>query len=318
MSGHGYESGRLDLPFVGISTFGKRPYVADWDAIEADAAILGAPFDFGTQWRSGARFGPRGVREASTLFSFGHAGAYDHEDDATYLPGDVRIVDIGDADIVHTDTMKSHANIEAGVRAILKAGALPVVIGGDHSINIPCINAFEGERDIHILQIDAHLDFVDERHGVRFGHGNPMRRAADKDYVTGLTQLGIRNVSSTAKEGYADARAMGSDILSVRQVRKLGAKGIAARLPQGARVYITIDIDAFCPSIAPGTGTPSHGGFLYYDVLEILQEVVGAHEIVGIDLVEVAPDYDPTGSTSILAAQVLLNLLGFIFHARSS
>ncbi len=315
MSGHGYEGGRLDLPFVGISTFGKRPYVSDWRAIDADVAILGAPFDFGTQWRSGARFGPRGVREASTLFSFGHAGAYDHEDDATYLPGDVRIVDIGDADIVHTDTMKSHANIEAGVRAILKAGALPVTIGGDHSINIPCVNAFDNQGDIHILQIDAHLDFVDERHGVRFGHGNPMRRAAEKPYVTGLTQLGIRNVSSTAKEGYEDARARGSDILSVRQVRKLGPKATAARLPKGARVYITIDIDAFCPSIAPGTGTPSHGGFLYYDVLEILQQVAQNHEVVGIDLVEVAPDYDPTGSTSILAAQVLLNLLGFIFHA---
>lgn len=314
MSTHGYEGGRLDLPFVGISTFGKRPYVADWSAIDADVAILGAPFDFGTQWRSGARFGPRGVREASTLFSFGHAGAYDHEDDATYLPGDVRIVDIGDADIVHTDTLKSHANIETGVRAILKAGALPVVIGGDHSVNIPCINAFDAQGDIHVLQIDAHLDFVDERHGVRHGHGNPMRRAAEKPYVTGLTQLGIRNVSSTAKEGYDDARARGSDILSVRQVRKLGPKGTAARLPQGARVYITIDIDAFCPSIAPGTGTPSHGGFLYYDVLELLQNVVREHEIVGIDLVEVAPDYDPTGSTSILAAQILLNLLGFIFH----
>ena len=245
MSTHGYEGGRLDLPFVGISTFGKRPYVADWSAIDADVAILGAPFDFGTQWRSGARFGPRGVREASTLFSFGHAGAYDHEDDATYLPGDVRIVDIGDADIVHTDTLKSHANIETGVRAILKAGALPVVIGGDHSVNIPCINAFDAQGDIHVLQIDAHLDFVDERHGVRHGHGNPMRRAAEKPYVTGLTQLGIRNVSSTAKEGYDDARARGSDILSVRQVRKLGPKGTAARMTQGARVYITRDIDAF-------------------------------------------------------------------------
>lgn len=316
MSKHGYESGRLDLPFVGISTFGKRPYVSDWTKIDADVAILGAPFDAGTQWRSGARFGPRGVREASTLFSFGHAGAYDHEDDATYLPGSVSIVDIGDADIVHTDTLKSHANIEAGVRAILAAGALPVTIGGDHSINIPCINAFDDQGDIHILQIDAHLDFVDERHGVRFGHGNPMRRAAEKEYVTGLTQLGIRNVSSTAKEGYDDARARGSDILSVRQVRDLGPWATANRIPDGARVYITIDIDAFCPSIAPGTGTPSHGGFLYYDVLEILQEVARRHDIVGIDLVEVAPDYDPTGSTSILAAQVLLNLLGFIFHAR--
>ncbi|MBY5988650.1 agmatinase [Roseovarius atlanticus] len=317
MSTHGYESGRLDLPFVGISTFGKRPYVSDWARIDADVAILGAPFDAGTQWRSGARFGPRGVREASTLFSFGHAGAYDHEDDATYLPGEVSIVDIGDADIVHTDTVKSHANIETGVRAILAAGALPVTIGGDHSINIPCINAFDDQGDIHILQIDAHLDFVDERHGVRHGHGNPMRRAAEKPYVTGLTQLGIRNVSSTAKEGYDDARARGSDILSVRQVRALGPEATADRIPAGARVYITIDIDAFCPSIAPGTGTPSHGGFLYYDVLEILQQVARKHEIVGIDLVEVAPDYDPTGSTSILAAQVLLNLLGFIFHARS-
>ncbi len=317
MSKHGYESGRLNLPFVGISTFAKKPFVQDWDKIDADVAILGAPFDFGTQWRPGARFGPRAVREASTLFAFGHAGAYDHEDDATYLGDDVRIVDIGDADIIHTDTTGSHNNIEVGVRAILAAGALPVTIGGDHSINIPCINAFDDQGDIHILQIDAHLDFVDERHGVRYGHGNPMRRAADKEYVTGLTQLGIRNVSSTAKEGYEDARRMGSDILSVRQCRKLGNDAVLARIPKDARIYITIDIDAFCPSIAPGTGTPSHGGFLYYEVLELLQGVARDHEVVGIDLVEVAPDYDPTGSTAILAAQLLLNLLGFIFHAKT-
>jgi agmatinase len=271
-----YDTGRLNLPFVGISTFGKRPYIADWDAIEADIAILGAPFDFGTQFRAGARFGPRAVREASTLFSFGHAGAYDHEDDVTYLGQDVRMVDIGDADIVHTDTETSHANIEKGVRAILKAGALPVTIGGDHSINIPCIRAFDGQGPIHILQIDAHLDFVDVRHGVRHGHGNPMRRAAEKDYVTGITALGIRNVSSTTKEGYDAARSMGDDILSVRQVRKLGPEATAARIPAGARVYVTIDIDGFCPSIAPGTGTPSHGGFLYYEVLEILQQVANS------------------------------------------
>lgn len=311
-----YDTGRLDLPFVGVATFGKRPLVTDWSAIDADVAILGAPFDFGTQWRSGARFGPRGVREASTLFSFGHAGAYDHEDDRTYLPGDVRIVDIGDADIVHTDTETSHTNIEAGVRAILKAGALPVVIGGDHSINIPCIRAFDDQKPFHVLQIDAHLDFVDERHGVRHGHGNPMRRAAEQPFVTGLTQVGIRNVSSTAKEGYEDARKMGADILSVRQARALGPEGVAQRIPAGARVYVTLDIDAFCPSIAPGTGTPSHGGFLYYDVLELLQQVARTHEIVGFDLVEVAPDYDPTGSTAILAAQITLNFLGFIFDAR--
>lgn len=314
---HAYETGRLNLPFVGIATFGKRPYVEDWRTIRADAAVMGAPFDFGTQFRAGARFGPRAVREASTLFSFGHAGAYDHEDDCIYLGPDVTIVDIGDADIVHTDTETSHANIETGVRAMLDAGALPVVIGGDHSVNIPCIRAFAGRGPIHILQIDAHLDFVDVRHGVRHGHGNPMRRAAEQDHVTGITALGIRNVSSTTQEGYEAARAMGDDILSVRQVRRLGVEAVVARIPPGARLYITIDIDGFCPSIAPGTGTPSHGGFLYYEVLELLQAAARAHEVVGIDLVEVAPDYDPTGSTAILAAQVLLNLLGFIFAARA-
>lgn len=319
MSAHGYESGRLNLPFVGICTFAKSEYIADWRAIDADVAVLGAPYDFGCQWRSGARFGPRAVREASTLFSFGHGGAYDFEDDVTYLPADgTKIVDIGDADIIHTDTMSSHANIEAGVREILKAGALPVVLGGDHSVNIPCINAFDDQEPFHVVQIDAHLDFVDERHGVRFGHGNPMRRAAEKNYVTGLTQLGIRNVSSTAKEGYEDARRMGSDILSVRHLRKLGVEGILERVPAGKRYYLTIDIDAFDPSIAPGTGTPSHGGFLYYEVLEFLDGLSKRGDIVGVDLVEVAPDYDRTGSTAILAAQVLMNLIGRILHNRGS
>ena len=302
MSEHGYANGRLNLPFVGISTFGKRPYVEDWNTIDADVAVMGAPYDFGTQWRPGARFGPRAVREASTLFSFGHAGAYDHEDDATYLAGDVRIVDIGDADIIHTKTEESHSNIEFGVRRILAAGALPIVIGGDHSINIPCINAFSDQDPIHIVQIDAHLDFVDERHGVTQGHGNPMRRAIEKPWVSGMTQLGIRNVSSTAKEGYDDARNRGSDILSVRQVRQLGVDAVLKRIPKGARYYVTIDIDAFCPSIAPGTGTPSHGGFLYYDVIEILQGLAKRGQVAGIDLVEVAPAYDPSDSTQILAA----------------
>jgi agmatinase len=314
MSGHGYETGRLNLPFVGVSTFAKRELVTDWSQINADVAVLGAPFDFGTQWRAGARFGPRGIRDASTLFSFGHSGAYDHEDDVTYLTEDVKIVDIGDADIIHTDTIKSHKNIEKGVRSILKAGALPVVLGGDHSVNIPCVNAFSNSGPIHILQIDAHLDFVDERHGVKYGHGNPMRRAAEKNYVTGLTQVGIRNVSSTSKEGYEDAKAMNSDILSVRQTRKIGPKNLVGRIPKDSNVYVTIDIDAFCPSIAPGTGTPSHGGFLYYEVLEILQHLSKQNKVVGIDLVEVAPDYDHSGSTTILAAQILLNFLGFIFH----
>ena len=317
MSGHGYDGGRLDLPFVGICTFGKYPYVSNWDAIEADVAVLGAPYDFGAQWRSGARFGPRAIREASTLFAFDHAGAYDHEDDITYLDAaKTRIVDIGDADIIHTDTVASHRNIAYGVEKVLKAGAIPVVLGGDHSVNIPAIDAFADQGPIHVVQIDAHLDFVDERHGVRFGHGNPMRRAAEKPYVTGLTQIGIRNVSSTARDGYEDARAMGCDILSVREFRRLGVAGVLERIPAGVRYYVTIDIDGFDPSIAPGTGTPSHGGFLYYEVLELLDGLTRRGTVVGLDLVEVAPDYDRTGSTAILAAQILLNTIGRMLHNR--
>lgn len=314
---HGYETGRLDLPFVGHCTFGKRPVCTDWDAIDADVAVLGIPYDMGTQYRSGARFGPRAIREASTLFSFGHGGAYDHEDDVTYLPLDeVRIVDVGDADMIHTDTASSHANAELAVRRILGRGALPVVLGGDHAVNIPCIRAFAAHGPIHIVQIDAHLDFVDVRHGVREGHGNPMRRASEEAHVSGLTQVGIRNVSSTAREGYAEARKRGSTILSVRQARKLGAAGVLAKIPAGSRYYVTIDIDGFDPSIAPGTGTPSHGGFLYYEVMEILQGLAKQGNVVGIDLVEVAPAYDPSGITGFLAAQVLLNFLGYIFEAR--
>ena len=317
MTENTYDSGRLNLPFVGICTFGKYPYVQDWDKIRADVAILGAPFDFGSQFRSGARMGPRSIREASTLFSFGHAGAYDHEDDVTYLPSETtRIVDIGDADIIHTDTIKSHANIEYGVRKILDANAIPVVLGGDHSINIPCINAFKNQEPIHIVQIDAHLDFVDERHGVRFGHGNPMRRASEKEYVVGMTQIGIRNVSSTAREGYIDARERGSSIFSVRQFRKIGIVDILNNIPKNIRYYLTIDIDAFDPSIAAGTGTPSHGGFYYYEILELIDGLSKQGNIVGLDLVEVAPDYDATNSTSTLAAQLLMNTIGRILNNR--
>ena len=316
MTDHGYETGRLNLPFVGHCTFGKQPPCLDWDAIDADVAILGAPFDMGTQYRAGARFGPRSIREASTLFSFGHGGAYDFEDDVTYMPADqVRIVDIGDADMIHTDTIMSHDNIEFGVRKILEAPAMPVVLGGDHSVHIPCIRAFNEQEPVHLIHVDAHLDFVDSRHGVLYGHGNPLRRASEMKHVTGMTQLGIRFVSSSNKSDYEAARRAGSDILSVRDVRRLGTEGVLARIPDGVRYYCTIDIDGFGPSIAPGTGTPSHGGFLYYEVLEILQGLTAKGKVVGIDLVEVAPDYDQTGSTAFMAAQLLMSFLGYIFYA---
>ena len=155
---------------------------------------------------------------------------------------------------------------------------------------------------------------------MRYGHGNPLRRASEMNHITGMTQMRIRNVSSSNCSDYDAARAAGSNILSVRDVRRLGRQGVVDQIPDAEPYYITIDIDGFDPSIAPGTGTPSHGGFQYYEVLEIIQAVAvrNGGNIVGMDLVEIAPPYDPAGITSILGAQLLMNSIGFIFHARAN
>ena len=255
MAKHGYASGRLNLPFVGHCTFAKAPIGPNLADFEADFAELGVPNDMGTQYRPGARFGPRGIREASTLFSFGHSGAHDFEDDINYLPSsEVTIVDIGDVDIVHTD-------MEQAVRQILATGATPITLGGDHSIHDPSMAAYSEQEPLHLVHFDAHLDFVDQRHGVSRGHGNPLRRSSEKPWVTGMTQMGIRNVSSSNREDYEAARAAGSKIFSVRDKRRIGTQDIVDEIPEIHRYYVTIDIDGFDPSIVPSTGTPSHGGF---------------------------------------------------------
>lgn len=315
MSNNQYESGRLNLPFVGFCTFGKSPIVDNWKNFTADFAVLGVPYDMGCQYRPGARFGPRGIRQASTLFSFGHGGAYDHECDTLFLEKDkVSIVDLGDVDMIHTNSERCLENTEQAVRNILDNQAIPVILGGDHAITAATVAAFAHQEPIHIIQIDAHLDFVDERHGVRYGHGNCMRRVSEMAHVSGLTQLGIRNVSSSNQGDYNDARRAGSNIVSVRQFREQGIAQILSQIPAGQRYYITIDIDGFDPSIAPGTGTPSHGGFNYYEILELLQQVCQRGEVVGIDLCEVSPPYDPAEVTATLAAQLLMNLIGYVSH----
>lgn len=311
----GYDSGRLNLPFVGHATFGKYPPLQDWSLLnESDArvAILGVPMDMGTQYRSGARFGPRSIREASTLYQFGHSEVYDFDTDETYSYG--KIIDVGDADMVHTDTMESHKRTQFAVETIIASGKMPVMLGGDHSITAPhCAALAKLGKNITLVQIDAHLDFVDERHGVRYGHGNCMRRCLEMDHIVQLIQLGIRGVSSTAREGFEDARRMGSVIKSVRQVRSLGPEGVAALVPEDASVYFSIDIDGFDPSLSMGTGTPSHGGFTYYEVKDILRHVIyrAGGGLVGMDLVEVSPPYDPAGVTATLAARVVLDAIGF-------
>jgi len=317
-----YETGRLDLPFVGHTTFGKYPPLTDWTTLaasDADFAVLGVPNDMGTQFRSGARMGPRAVREASTLYQFGHSEVFDFDTNETYEYG--RVVDLGDVDVVHGNIMATHNRTKSAVEDILRTTKVPLIIGGDHSITAPnCAALAVLQRPIFLIQIDAHMDFVDERHGVRYGHGNCMRRCLELPHIASLLQLGIRGVSSTAKSGFDAAVSMGSTIFSVRQIREMGISMVAARVPKGASVYITLDIDGLDPSIAHGTGTPSHGGFLYYEVKDLLREVIAmrAGELVGFDIVEVSPPYDPAQVTSTLAARLVFDVMGFEQMRRTS
>ncbi|AJY73896.1 arginase [Paenibacillus beijingensis] len=306
----------LNLPFTGICSFAKYPICTDLDQLDADVAIIGVPYDMGTQFRSGTRFGPRSIRESSTLYSFGLNGSYDPERDEMFLAPPWRIVDCGDVDMVHGDLQQCFENIEAAVRKIISKGAMPVVLGGDHSITIPVSKALDSLGPVCAIQIDAHLDWADHRSGQRFGHGSPMRRMAEMDHIQGMAQLGIRGIGSSIKGDFDDARAYGSVILSPREMRKLGIEGVLERIPDAERYFLTIDIDGIDPSVAPGTGTPSPGGLYYDEVNELLEALAKKGEIVGFDFVEVAPAYDHSGMTGQVAARLTLDLIGFILKER--
>ena len=306
---------RLDLPFTGIMSFCKLPVHTDLETLNADAAVIGAPFDLGTQYRSGARFGPRAIRNASALYALRGAGYYDHEFDTVFLEG-VRIVDCGDVDMIHLRPDVCLQNIHDAARQISATGALLVVLGGDHSVPIPVVRALRDSGPLYVVQIDAHLDFVDERFGVREGHGNIMRRVAEMPHVEGFAQIGIRGPGSSDPSDFADARRMGSLIVGPRELRAKGVNHVLTRIPDGKRYYVTIDIDAFEAGLAPGSGSPSVGGLDYYEVTDLLRGVAAKGEVVGFDLVEVAPQYDQTEVTAQLAARVVLDFMSAIFHER--
>ncbi|SMQ81240.1 agmatinase [Bacillus sp. OV166] len=308
----------LNLPFTGICTFGKYPVCSDINQLDADVAVIGVPNDMGTQWKSGARMGPRGIREGSTLYSFGLNGAYDIERDITYLGPRWKVVDCGDVDMVHGDMMQCHENTEEAIRKIVSKGAMPVVLGGDHSITIPVGKALEELGPFHVIQIDAHLDWADHRSGQRYGHGSCIRRLSEMDHVQKIFQFGIRGISSSLKEDVDAAREYGSVILSPRQIRKMGIERVIELLPEGEKYYITLDIDGLDPSVAPGTGTPSPGGFIYDEVNELLEGIAKRGNVIGFDLVEVAPPYDPAGMTGQVGARLALDLLSFVLKEKEN
>lgn len=311
---------RMDLPFVGLVTFAGQPACEDWDKLDgADVAVLGVPIDTAASNRAGARYGPRSIREASMFHGFGVAGVYDFEDDVTYLTADqIKVVDAGDSDVIYGDTRRSLANAEASVRALIDAKAIPLILGGDHSITAATVAAYDHEQPFHIVHIDAHFDFVDDSNGVTWGHGSGLRRASEMSHVSSITTIGPRNMGAVSKASYESAKAYGTNVVSAQRLKEQGAKTSLAHIADGERVYVTIDIDGFDPSIAPGTGTLSHGGLTYLEGKQILKEVAKRFDVVGIDLVEVSPPYDSAEITSLLAARLSLDFLGAIFYERAT
>lgn len=306
----------LGLPFTGITSFCKFPIAEDLDAFDADVGILGVPLDITTQYRPGARFGPRGIRESSAMFAIGPDGSYDPDRDEVYLGAEWRIVDCGDVDMIHGDLHQCFDNTRKAVRKISDRGGMVVALGGDHSITIPVLEALADRGPFGLIQFDAHLDFADDRHGQKYGHGSPMRRASEMDHVTQIAQLGLRGAGSSTRADFADARAYGSVIMTTSQIREHGIAETLARIPRCERYYVTIDCDGIDPSLAWGTGTPSPGGLLYYEMQELLEGIADLGEIVGFDFTEVAPVYDPSGVTTQLATRIILDFLGFALKAR--
>ncbi len=306
----------LNLPCVGISSFGKYPIHTDLETLEADVAVFGMPYDMGTQWRSGTKMGPRGIREASCLYSLGLNGSYDPERDTMYLAPPTKVVDCGDVDMVHGDLEQCFDNIERYVRKLVERKVIPVGLGGDHSVSIPFAKALKGYGPFHVIQIDAHLDWADHRSGMRLGQGSPMRRIAEMDHVERMWQLGIRGIGSSRKSDFEDARKYGSTIISPKEMRKMGIEAIIDQLPEGDNYFVTFDIDGLDAALAHGTGTPSAGGLYYDEVNELFEKIAKRGNVIGFDLVEVAPPYDPSGVTAQTAARLILDFIMFITKER--
>ncbi|HSB79046.1 MAG TPA: agmatinase [Candidatus Methylomirabilis sp.] len=305
----------MSLPFSGIATFAKVPLYSPDETPAPHAAILGIPTDEGTTQHPGARYGPRAIREASTQFPYYKRGRgyYDPERDRPML-ADLELRDAGDVDIVPTLLQQNADRIAGAVRGLLERGIFPVCLGGDHSITPAILPAF-ADTPIHLVQIDAHMDFVDRLAGAPATHASPMRRARELPHVRSLTQIGIRSIVSSA-EDYAAARAAGNRIVTGRQVLEAQGRDWWADLAGDA--YLTLDIDAFDPSVAPGTGFAEPGGLVFRDLAGLLPALTACVRLRGMDLVEVNPYLDPSRRTALLAARTILEVLSCVFDRRPS
>ena len=307
----------FELPtYVGPSTFANLPWVADADEIRkrrADVAIVGAPFDDMVTHRPGTRFGPRAIREAQ--YSSGQLNS---------LQLDVRpfeeltVVDAGDANVVPAFWERGHAMIYRKVREVAATGAIPIVLGGDHSITWPSASGVAEVRrpgSVGILHFDAHADTAPESFGQLASHGTPMRRLIESGAVSGknFVQVGLRGYWPPP-DVWAWMREQGMRWHLMTEIEEHGAEAVIDRAIEEAldgpdAIYISVDIDVVDPGAAPGTGTPEPGGMQPRELLRAIRRIVGKVEVAGMDIVEVSPPYDWAESTAAIANRCALEAI---------
>jgi agmatinase len=307
----------FDLPsYVGPTTFSNLPWVTDPAEIEArrvDVAIVGAPFDDMVTHRPGTRFGPRAIREAQ--YSTGNLNS---------LQLDVRpfdeltVVDAGDANVVPAHWERGHAMIYRKVREVAATGAIPIILGGDHSITWPSASAIAEIRrpgSIGVVHFDAHADTAPDSFGQLASHGTPMRRLIESGAVLGrnFVQVGLRGYwPPTEVLDWMHEHGLRWHLMTEiedRGAEAVIADAIAEALDGPDAIYLSVDIDVVDPGSAPGTGTPEPGGMLPRELLRAIRQVVGAVELAGMDIVEVSPPYDWAESTAMIANRCALEAI---------
>lgn len=302
-------------PFHGIPTFMRLPASRELDGI--DVAIVGIPFDSGTTYRSGTRFGPRKIRESSLLL-WGYNQVLN-----VYPTKELKIVDYGDVGVIPVDITSTMDHITAEVKSILQEDVTVIALGGDHSISLPLLRAHASKYgQLAVIHFDSHPDTWDsEFQNHPYSHGTPFRRAIEEKSIdtNAYIQVGIRGPTSGPND-LSDAREMGVRILTIDQVFEMGIASVRTELRTtvGDRpVYVSLDIDSVDPAFAPGTGTPEVGGLSSYQILQLVRGLQGFN-IVGFDLVEVSPPYDYGDITSILAANLAFEFISLLSLRGSS
>jgi len=298
--------------FAGPATFARLPRLDEVGRCEV--AVVGVPFDGGVSYRPGARFGPAAVREASRLLRPYHPGL-----DVSPFAA-VQVADAGDIACNPFHIGEAIETIEHAMGDLVATGARPVTIGGDHTIALPLLRALSRRHGpIALLHFDAHLDTWDTYFGAAYTHGTPFRRAVEEGLLDteALTHVGIRG-PLYGKKDLEEDRRLGFGIVTSGDVLRRGVDEVAAALREriGDRpLYVSVDIDVLDPAHAPGTGTPEAGGLTSRELLEILRGLPGT-DLVGADVVEVAPAYDHAEITAIAASHVAYDLISLLALSR--